>query len=143
MAARDYRGDVCYGGGDWPGAAASAPRRPIVAAVSARAAVPERCCRRGERLTSINACECSRSAEVPSCRPLARSVVCAFVETFVRVSSANRRRSLNRRVTRLPFSSPWPLARSPFAFWYCSLSDQPAPTPPPPCAPPPLWETCV
>lgn len=47
-----------------------------------RMALRERCCRCGQRLTSINACECSRSAKVPGCRSLVRSFVRSFIRSF-------------------------------------------------------------
>lgn len=98
----------------------------------------ERCCRRRERLTSINACECSRSAEV-SARSSARS--------FVRSSRIVRESPLTSSfespritITVLVFVAAAHSLST--RVRHCSLSDQPAPTPPSPSAPPSPWETC-
>lgn len=72
----------------------------------------ERCCRRRERLTSINACECSRSAEVSGCRSLARPLVRSYVPNrswiavtvIVRVVAHHDRRF--RRRGRRSFAPP-------------------------------------
>ena len=101
----------------------------------------ERCYRRGERLTSINACECSRSAEVSSCRSPAR-LVRSFVRSFI-YSSASAYRRHNRYLNSHPFFVAVTVCSFSIRVRYCSLSDQLAPTPPPLCAPPPLWETYV